>query len=91
MGIVAMDGTVAVIGARGDRAASETEPEAFLLQCALRRGQEKTPAGSGGANSFQGLKRETAPRAEPLLWVRLTSNQFSVEQAFLRFPVAFSL
>ena len=43
MGIVAMDGTVAVIGARGDRAASETEPEAFLLQCALRRGQEKTP------------------------------------------------
>ena len=55
------------------------------------RGQEKAPAGSGGANSLQGLKRETAPRAEPLLWVRLTSNQFSVGQAFLRFPVAFSL
>jgi hypothetical protein len=49
----------------------------------------KTPAGSGGANSFQGLKRETAPRAEPLLWVRLTSNQFSVEQAFFAISCCF--
>ena len=42
----------------------------------------KNPGRVWRGNSFQGLKRETAPRAEPLLWVRLTSNQFSVEQAF---------
>ena len=61
MGIVAMDGTVAVIGARGDRAASETEPEAFLLQCALRRGQEKARQGLAGAFSLQGLKTRDYP------------------------------
>ena len=61
MGIVAMDGTVAVIGARGDRAASETEPEAFLLQCALRRGQEKAPAGSGWGFFIAGLKTRDYP------------------------------
>jgi hypothetical protein len=63
MGIVAMDGTVAVIGARGDSPASETEPEAFLLQCALRRGQEKAQAGSGWGFFIAGTKNARLPRA----------------------------
>src|ERR1044071_6295418 len=80
MGIVAMDGTVAVIGARGDRAASETEPEAFLLQRALRRGQEKTPAGSGWGFFIAETENARLPRA----CCNTHCNQNGVQASFLR-------
>jgi hypothetical protein len=45
------------------------------------RRQEKAPAGFRGASSLQGLKNARLPRVpKSLLWVGLTSNQFSLSR-----------